>query len=189
MVILRRRPTVTTPEPAPPPTHTAVMRRVRPGASPVPVSVPTAPGRLHRVTSKNTAHTRAAAASAAKERINELLQLVAIHEETIDNTVAALEQTNGEIEALMRANNISIHTDGFYTPEIYEAVSRQSRTIDPKKFRNAVGDDAFWGSIEVGVTRAKKFLSEKELDSVSDVVAPVSQGFKYRIKKREHKVS
>jgi hypothetical protein len=181
MVIIRRRLTAT-PAPA---TPTAVIRRTRPAPS---VATPTAPGRLHRVTSKNTAHTRAASANAARERINVLLQSIANHEDIIDNTLAEMERANGEIEQLMRANNISMHSDGHYVSEIYEAVSRQSRTIDPKKFRNAVGDAAFWGSIEVGVTKAKKHMSEKELDAISDVVPPQSQGFKYRIKKVERKI-
>lgn len=112
-----------------------------------------------------------------------------MHEDVIDNTVAELERANGEIEQLMRANNLASHTDGHYVTEIYEAVSRQSRTIDPKKFRNSVGDSAFWDSIEVSITKAKKHLSEKELDHISDVIPPKSQGYKYRIKKRDVKVT
>lgn len=188
MLLIRRRPTAPAPAPAPAAT---VLRRTRPTSAPVVAlpSAPQAPGRLHRVTSKNTAHTRAAAAAAARTRIDEILKLIAMHEDTIDNAVAELEKANGEIEHLMRQNNLGTHTDGHYITEIYEAVSRQSRTIDPKKFRNSVGDAAFWDSIEVSVGKAKKHLSEKELDHISDVVPPKSQGYKYRIKRRDAKVS
>lgn len=144
--------------------------------------------RVLRLTTSTNAATRAAAAASAREEVNSLLQSVATVEATLDQAAAELEMLHKQIEEKMRSANINEHSDGHYKTAIEAAFSRQSRTIDPKKFRNAVGDAAFWGSIDVGVTKAKQYMSERELDAISEVVPPKSLGYVFKIKKIERKV-
>lgn len=152
-----------------------------------PPVIETHPRRL-RFTSANTAATRALKAGVARTEIDELLQVVAESDRAIDEAVATNEVAYKAIEKLLRDNNLSSHSDGVYTAEIVEQFSRQSRTVDPKKFRAHVDSDMFWAAIKVNLGEAEKLLTEKELNSISDVVPSKSMGHCFKLKRSERKV-
>lgn len=54
--------------------------------------------------------------------------------------------------------------------ERYVPTSRSTTIIDTQAFRERVTDDDFMESVKVSVTAARKVLSGKELDSISEVV-------------------
>jgi hypothetical protein len=108
-------------------------------------------------------------------------------EAQLDEVMSHINEEHATVEKLMRDNNLSYHTNGVYEPEIVETFSRQDRTIDPKKFKNAVADKDFWSCVSIPVGAAKKVLSEKELATISDVVPPKLLGYFYKCKKREAK--
>ena len=70
---------------------------------------------------------------------------------------------------------------GEYIAKLSETYSNQVRKVDAQKFRNAVTNDQFWKSIDVSITRAKEFLTDKEITALSDVIPSVSQGFKLKV--------
>lgn len=149
-----------------------------------PVAVRTATRRVTRpVVSKQAGVDPAT----AKEKIDELLQTVAKVDAAIDLAVAQKDKAYKQIEELMRSANLSKHSNGVYDPEIYEAFSRQQRTIKPQKFRNAVTNDVFWECVDVNITRASKHLTEQEINDLSDIVPSKSEGFQFRIKAKKKK--
>lgn len=188
-VIRRRQPVKQTPAepptPAPVASSKAPLRRAaRPApakavAAQVSRAAPT-PGRL-RFARSDTAASRAVQRRTATEEIDDQLKSVAILEAELDKVHAKLTEHHATIEAMMRENRISEHSDGKYVVAVKESFSRQSITIDPKKFKANVPDKAFWDSITVGVTKAREHIGEKELMRISDVVAGKSTGFVFSL--------
>lgn len=101
--------------------------------------------------------------------IDAQLQLIAKNDEAIDAAVASNDAAYAEIKRLLESAGMTGHTNGHYIAEIVTPMGRESREIDPKKFQKAVSPEDFWACIKVGVTDAKKVLSEKELDKISTV--------------------
>lgn len=61
----------------------------------------------------------------------------------------------------------------------YEAQqTRGSRTIDVRAFQERVMEDDFLDSIKVSITAAKKLLTDKEIDEISDHTMPTTSAEK-----------
>lgn len=135
----------------------------------------------------NNAATRAAKAKVARAEIDRFLKLIAEAEYAIDEAVARNNLAYAQIEAIMREHNIEEHSNGVHIALIEQVFSRQTRTIDPKKFKAAVASEDFWKAITVSITEASKILTEKELNTVSDVTPGKSQGFLFKCKRVERK--
>lgn len=113
---------------------------------------------------------------AARSAVRGDLKSIAEIDAHIDMLVERRDAAIARIDEEMRAALLKTVAGSGLVAALNEKFTRQSRTIDPKKFRNKVTNEAFWGSISVSVQEAKKFLSERELDAVSDVVPAQSLG-------------
>lgn len=152
---------------------------------PAPTVIPTI--RRLRVTSVNAAVHRSATEAAAKLKIDEQLKLISDAERQIDDAQIVIAQAYKMIEAQLRLANLTLHSNGAYVAEIKEQWTNQSTDIDPKKFRNRVSDEAFWGSINVSVTKAKTFLTVIELQQIADVTPGRKTGETLKVSKIEPK--
>ncbi len=153
-----------------------LVRRVR--AAPVVATKTTvAPSRRLRLTSDRLERLKE-----DREAIYEQLKSISECDEAIDRAMSLKEAALAKVEELMRENRIEVIDNGKLIAELAEGFTRQSRTIDPRKFRTKVTNDQFWGSIEVSVTKAKQFLGEKELNGISDVVPSQSTGFHLKVR-------
>lgn len=121
----------------------------------------------------------------AKVEIEKQLKLISNAHRQIDDAQIISEQAHKVVEAQLRLANLTEHTDGVYKAALVEVWSRQSRTIDPKKFKAHVGDIAFWGSIKVSVEKASEHLTEKELAAVSDIQAGRMTGISLKVDKHK----
>ena len=135
-----------------------------------------------RAVSKNNAAERARQAEGARNDIDHLLKSISQNDADIDAAWERNQRAYKEIERLLRAHNLLTHTDGAYIAQILENFTRQSRTIDPKKFKAKVGDDTFWKVVEVPIGKAEGLLTDKELAGVVDVVPGKSTGFVFSVK-------
>lgn len=105
-----------------------------------------------------------------KENVEAQLKLISEADTAIDTAVATREQALKVIEAQLKLGKLDFHTDGSYLAEIVDQWTKQSRDIDPQKFRAKVSNEVFWSSIKVSVTLAEKHLTDKELGEIADVV-------------------
>lgn len=174
MMLVRRRPATVEPEQTTAPQQRAEARPVQ-------------TIRRLRVTSVNAAIHRASIESAAKQKIDEQLKLVSEAERQIDDAQVVIAQAYKMIDAQLRLMNPRIHSNGSYIAEIKEQWTNQTMDIDPKKFRNKVSDDAFWGSISVSVMKAKNFLTKIEIENIADVKPGVKIGEVLKVHKIEPK--
>ena len=113
----------------------------------------------------------------ARKKIEVQLKLIAESERQIDDAQVQIARAHEDIEQLLRAAKLDSHTDGIRIAELIEKFTRQGRTIDAKKFKAKVPADTFWACIDVSITRAGENLSQKELDSISEVVPSRSTGY------------
>lgn len=122
---------------------------------------------------------------ATREKLDALLQLIARKEAELDIVQADLDAAHKATEALMREAKLNVHSHGNLTALIEQTFSRQSRSIDPKKFRNAVSDAVFWSSIDVSVTKAARHMAPLELARIADTIPGKSTGFVFRLKRKK----
>lgn len=161
----------------------------RRAAAVVAQAAPEAPRRVLRFANKsNNATVRAIAERTTRAEIDHELQLLAKEEYALDQAAAALEARHQSLEAKLRGANLTEHSNGTYKIGIEESFSRQSTTIDAKKFKNAVSDRDFWAVVTVPVTKAKELLGQKEIDAIAEVERAKSLGFVFKLKKIERKV-
>lgn len=168
-------------ETKPEPLRRLVLRR-----SPQEILSKAATKQAHAVVA-DSAVDREQAVKRARARIDAQLKLVSEANDKIDSAQQEIAQAYKIIEAQLRLVNISEHDDGLYRARLREHFTRQQRTIDPKRYRNKVSNDAFWGSIEVSVTKAAEFLTDKEINDIADVKPGVSSGFKLEVDKIKRK--
>lgn len=122
-----------------------------------------------------------AAEEKARSSVREDLKLLATLDADIDAIMEKREAALSRIDQTMREARLSVVTGSGKTAELSESFTRQARVIDPQLFRNRVSNEAFWGSITVSVQKAKEFMSERELDTISDVVPAQSLGVKLKV--------
>lgn len=166
-----------------------IRRRVPVSVTPVPAPRPAIvnrPARRIRVV-RNNAATRAQQAQEARESINVHLKSIANLDSQLDDLMVQLNAQHAEVEAILRKAKIDKHSDGAYVASIEAVVSRQSRTVDPKRFKAAVADVDFWGCVSVSVTKAEKVLSERELNEISKIVPGQVTGYAFKLKRLESK--
>lgn len=156
----------------------AMIQRQRPA----PVQA-TAPVRRLRMTSMNNAATRFATAQTVRAQIDEQLKLISKAENEIDEAQTIIDKANVEVEKLMLSAKIETHSDGEYIAMIVDHWTRQSRKIDPAKFRNKVANAVFWDSISVSIEKAMHHMTEKELNTMSDIVPAEFKGKILKVKK------
>lgn len=135
----------------------------------------------HRQTSSHTPAHKAARVDVVRTQINEQLKLIANAEHAIDEAQAAITAAHEKVDQLMRSVNLSEHTNGVHVATIEEQFSRQQRTIDPQKFRNAVPNEVFWKSLSISIEKAKDHLSDKEINRIATVVPGKSMGYTLKI--------
>lgn len=112
----------------------------------------------------------------AKETVLKNLKLISESFEAIDRAQAEIEAAREIIDATMRAHRLDVVENGKLLAEIVEKFTKQSRTVDPKKFRAKVHNDDFFKAISVTIAAAEQLLGEKELNEVCDVVRAKSLG-------------
>ena len=178
MIITRRKPTI-----APASQTIAVTEEVIGGHRAATLRTIRFTGRGAQPVTKNSAISREAAASVARELVDAQLKLISEAERQIDAAQEMLTTASREVERLLRSANLSSHCNGVHIAEIVEQFTRQSRTIDPKKFKNRVGDSVFWASIKVSMEAAESHLTEKEINSIADTIPSRSTGYVLKLKR------
>lgn len=161
-----------------------VRRTATPAATKAAPPASAAPHTLRRL---RTATSRLQQQDEAATKIRELLKSIAESDAAIDRAVEAKESALAQIEALLRDSKLPLVDDGNLLAELVEKFSRQQRTIKPKKFRTKVTNDQFWDCIDISVVRAAKYLGQKELDAISDVVPSKSLGHQLVVREIKHK--
>ncbi len=104
--------------------------------------------------------------AAVAEKLKSIAKLDAKEQEIARQRAVILE----EIEHDMKAAALDKVDDGVYQATYQGTMGKSSRTIDPEKFSEAVEEDAFWSCINVSVTAAAKYLTDKEIDAISETV-------------------
>ena len=162
-----------------------LVRRTRPTVAATTteaVAAKTAPAR--RLTPKSNRLDRLAQ---DREACLADLKLISESDEAIDRAIDAKEAAIARIEERMRLHKLPVIDNGKLIAELAESFTRQSRTIDPKKYRSKVTNAQFWESIDVSVAKAKGFLGEKELNGISEVVPAKSLGFSVKVREMKGK--
>ena len=126
--------------------------------------------------------TERAAEQDAKQKVVWRLQLIAKNNQAIDKAAAENEMLHAEIEKLMKDAKLLGVTDGKMLAEMKDVFSRASRTIKPALFYKMLKLEDFLSCVSVGVTEAKKFLSDNEIDKISDKVDAKKTGTVLSIK-------
>ena len=146
--------------------------------------------KLRQVTTNNAA-ARERMQNEARKVVEAELKLISKAEHAIDLATAQISLSHERMKDAMFAAGLQVHecaTDyGQYIAEIVEQWTKQSRTIDPQKFRNKVTNDVFWGCIGVMIGAAKEHLTEKEINDLSDVVPSQFVGRNLKVQKVEPK--
>lgn len=173
-LMLRRRPVATPATIEKPKTDKATPPTQAPLKKEAPVQRPAVAG------SATDNHQRL---EKAKQAIEAQLKLISESYDAIDAHQAAADQASKVIEAQLRLVNLTEHDDGVYRAKIAEVWSRQSRKIDPKKFKACVASEVFWDSVNVNIGKAEEYLSAKELNTMSDVVPSKLTGRVLKIEK------
>lgn len=106
----------------------------------------------------------------------------------LDAKADELAQTRAEIEERikkqMAAAELDQVDDGVYDATYKGTMGKSSREIDPKRFQKAVKPEAFWSAVSVSVTKAKEYLTDKEIDSISEVTAGTMGEKKLNVKRK-----
>lgn len=153
-----------------------LVRRVRAAPIAPQASQPT-PTRRLRMTSD-----RLERLAEDRQVILDNLKLISDCDEAIDRAQESKDVALAKVEALMRQHKMSTMDNGRLLAEISEVFTRQSRTIDPKKFRAQVTANVFWECTEISLTKAKQHLGEKEMNAISDIVPSRSTGFVLKVR-------
>lgn len=112
-------------------------------------------------------------ASSIKRKMTMLADSIENLQEEIQEKQKKLKDELRELEELMKKYKVQKHEGNISIAEFVVPPGRSTRIIDPVKFREKVQDDRdFFSAISVSVTKAKKVLSEKEIDSISDIRPP-----------------
>lgn len=90
-------------------------------------------------------------------------------EKAIEEQKSDLKAKYEEVQKLMKQYGLASHSTAKGDAMIVAKEGRASTTVDPVKFRTAVGHDVFMDCAKVNVGDAKKHLSDKELGEVSTV--------------------
>lgn len=111
-------------------------------------------------------------------RIEDLLeknkQLAQITEE--------LDRLKDSLYLALKTNGISEYSHLGVELQEVEDKTRRSTEIDPAKYYDAVEDiDLFLSTITVPVTKARKALSEREIEAIATITEPVVRGKKLKI--------
>ena len=89
-----------------------------------------------------------------------------------------------EAEALMKFLKISeLEVPGYGTHNFKGGNGRGSNDIDPKKFKELVGDNVFWAVANIPSGKAKEHLGTKELEGITTHTPGKSTPASYSFKK------
>lgn len=111
-------------------------------------------------------------APSAKKQMTMLADKIEQAQEQIEELQNTIKEDLSKLEALMKDNGVQVHAGKIGLAEFVVPASRSTRVIDPLKYYENVDEADFFSSITVRVTDAKKFLSDKELDSISHIKKP-----------------
>lgn len=104
-------------------------------------------------------------------RMDELLKSIA--EKNVEAARVSLERQAMEKELfdLMQMYKVAELEVPEAKAKITTPVGRAVNTVDPRGFFELVTEEDFFNSVTIGITAARKVLSEKELKPITDTVA------------------
>lgn len=157
-----------------------IMRSTSPETTPPLVPSPRRMGRVSRP-SKDGEKKAALEAMIANH-----LQLVAINQEKIDYLKARIQPEITQIEAEIarlktvlegeiKEAKIDGYTNGVWEARFITTMGRMSREIDTVKVRKALKEEDFLKVVKVQVTELRTYMSEREIDGVSNIT-PAAPG-------------
>jgi hypothetical protein len=116
---------------------------------------------------RKTRVRRVASTSGAKRSLNDKLKKAAEALRQIEEGNEALDKLKPWIEDLLKEAGLVTYQAHGAVASMVASPGRASTEIDVVAFRAAVSDADFMSSISVGVTKAKKVMTDKELGKVS----------------------
>lgn len=104
------------------------------------------------------------------EEVQERLQTIANLERQMEDLQRQKAVVEEEIKEYYTRSGEELISDGIYEVKKFTPMGRSSTLIDPQKFKKFAGDEAFWKCCKIGVTEAREFVSEKEMQKVATIV-------------------
>jgi hypothetical protein len=101
-------------------------------------------------------------------KMRQLLKSIANRNATIRQQAELAADEQKQLLFLMKTYRIPLYTHGDDVAEIKIPTGRATNTIDPKLYWDRVDEEAFFDSVRVSNEKAKKHLSGKELDEITD---------------------
>lgn len=117
----------------------------------------------------------------AARRMDELLTSLCGIEHELKSIALRQQDEAAELQALMQKYHKTSQHNASGEARIEVWPGRKTVTIDPAKFAKAVSSEDFYACAKIGMTEAKKVLSEKEIERISTVTPPVPGDPKLKI--------
>jgi hypothetical protein len=119
-------------------------------------------------------------AAITAESVNKLRKLERYMNE-LAQTIRQREELQRDEEILLHAIGVELAANKIKAHETVDGIaayekkqSRSTRTINPKEYQELVSKEDFLESVKVSITKAKQFLSEREIEQISDSDRPVT---------------
>ena len=104
----------------------------------------------------------------ATSRLNEIAERNAEITAQMEKLQAEMTELGTEAAGLMNFLKVDeLHCPGLGTHTYKPPVTRGTNVVDPKGFMELAGENAFWAVAQVGITKAKEHLGEKELATIT----------------------
>lgn len=133
-------------------------------------------------TKKATRRVKTASKAVSKPILDKRIEEYMAARQTLmqaQNTISDLEES---MYLAMKTNGLSEYSHAGVKLSEVESKTNKSTTIDPRKYYDAVEDlEEFLDTITVPVTKARKVLSEREIEKIATVVEGRVTGKKLKI--------
>lgn len=105
----------------------------------------------------------------ATSRLNDIATAQAETLKQIDILQGTLTELGTEASGLMKfLGSEELHVPGQGTHLFKGKKGNAKNVVDPKGFKEAAGENAFWSVVNVPIGEAKKHLGEKELAAITE---------------------
>lgn len=139
-----------------------------------------------RVRAPAASRRRPSISEEKRDQLNQYIDAAARLERDIKSMTLNLQQSMTLAEELMKELGIeSFTTANGYVGEMVTPSSRSTREFDNHKVYDVLEVEDFLASVKVQATKIKEFLSQKEIDAVSELVIPKPKPKKLKVSKGE----
>lgn len=105
-----------------------------------------------------------------EERLTSLAQTIVLQQRKVDNANQAITNAMAEAEELLvKAKMNEFDVSGAGTHQMVKGKSNSSTSLDLSKIQKIISKADFMSILKIGVTDAKKLLTEKQFASVATI--------------------